>query len=283
MKKQLKYIMAFCLCVAASSSCRRELLNPAPQTSISDASAFSTPARIANQVLSLYGALKSGNFYGSRYVVYGDIRGEDFINETTNLVTGSDVWQLNVTSSSTNSIVNLWAQAYFTINLCNIFIDGMTASGTSVIPAALANNYIGEAKLVRALSYYSLLQYYSRPYADGSGSKPGIPLRLTGIKGAGYSDLARSPVADVYTQILADLDYAEVNLPLTYTTAVLNATRAHRNTAIALKTRVYLSMQKYSNVITEANKIVSVAPPFTATTGVAHALQASIQIGRAHV
>ncbi|MEI8060621.1 MAG: RagB/SusD family nutrient uptake outer membrane protein, partial [Ferruginibacter sp.] len=55
-----------------------------------------------------------------------------------------------------------------------------------------------------------------------------------------------------------------------------NTTRAHRNTAIAFKTRVYLTMQQYANVITEANKIVSAAAPFTAATGVTHALQANI-------
>ncbi len=193
----------------------------------------------------------NGNFYGGRYVVYGDIRGEEFINETTNLVTGSDVWQLNATSSSTNSIVNLWAQAYFTINLCNVFIDGVTATGSTIISSSLANNYIAEAKFIRALCYYSLLQYYARPYADGNGNKPGLPLRLTGIKGAGYSDLARSSVGEVYTQVLTDLDYAEINLPIDYaagtTQAVTRTTRAHRNSAIALKTRVYLTMQKYCN------------------------------------
>jgi hypothetical protein len=152
----------------------------------------------------------------------------------------------------------------------------MQAKGTSVVGTALGNNYIGEAKLIRALSYYSLLQYYARPYADGNGSKPGVPLRLTGIKGPGYSDLARSTVGEVYNQILADLDFAEANLPLTNGSALLNTTRAHRNTAIALKTRVYLSMQKYDKVIAEANKIVPAAAPFTASSGVAHALQSDI-------
>jgi hypothetical protein len=80
----------------------------------------------------------------------------------------------------------------------------------------------------------------------------------------------------VYNQIIADLDFAESNLPLTYGTALLNTTRAHRNTAIALKTRVYLSMQNYQKVIQEANKIVSATQPFVATSGVAHALQADI-------
>lgn len=274
--KKYKYLSIMALGTALLfSSCQRDLLNPIPQTSISDASAYSTLPRIQASVLGLYGALKNGNFYGGRYVIYGDIRGEDFINELSNLVTGSDVWALNPTNSAT-AVVNLWSQAYFTINSCNLFIDGMNAGGATVAGPTLSANYIAEAKLIRALSYYSLLQYYARPYADGNGSKPGLPLRLTGIKSAGQSNLARSTVADVYAQILKDLNDAETGLPLTYSSAYKNTTRAHRNTAIALKTRVYLSMQNYAAVITEANKIVSATAPFTATTGVPHALQADI-------
>ena len=276
MKNNMKYIISLSFCVLLSVSCKKDLLTPVPQTSIADITAFDTPDRILNQVRSMYQALKNGNYYGGRFIVWGDIRGEDFINETTNGVTGFDVWNLNPTGTSQNSVKNLWAQAYLTINNCNLFIDGMAAKGTSVVGSTLSNNYLGEARLIRALSYYSLLQLYARPYADGNGSKPGLPLRLTGIKGSGSSDLARSTVAEVYTQILSDLNFAETNLPLTNANAELNTTRAHRNTAIALKTRVYLSMQNYASVIAEANKIVSTAAPFTAATGVAHALQPNI-------
>ncbi len=280
MKKQFKYIITLGLFGMMGSSCHKNYLSPIPQTVIADVTAFDTPARVFNQVVAMYSALKNGNFWGGRYSIAGDIRAEEFINETTNLVTGADVWTLNPTGTSQNFVKNMWSQAYYVINLCNVFIDGMAAKGTTVVGAALAANYLGEAKLVRALCYYSLLQFYARPYADGNGSKPGLPLRLTGIKGSGFSDLARSSVADIYTQIISDLDFAETNLPLDYpagaTQATLRTTRAHRNTAIALKTRVYLSMQKYANVITEANKIVSVGAPFTATSGVPHALQADI-------
>ncbi len=277
MKINIIKISTIAIMLFTTISCKKDLLKPVPQTSVTDATAFDTPDRVLAQVRALYSALKNGNFYGGRSVVYGDIRGEDFINETTNVVTGVDVWSLNPTGTSQNSIKNLWAQAYYTINLCNLFIDGMGTKGTSVVGAALSNNYLGEAKLIRALSYYTLLQLYARPFADGAGSKPGLPLRLIGIKSSGLSNLARSSVAAVYTQILSDLDFAETNLPLTNATAELNTTRAYKNTAIALKTRVNLSTQNYANVITEANKIVSGAvAPFTATTGVAHALQASI-------
>jgi starch-binding outer membrane protein, SusD/RagB family len=278
MKKQLKYLMIG-LGVLLFTSCKREYLDPIPQTFIADVSAFDTPGRIANQVNAMYAALKSGAFFGGRAQISGDIRGEEFINETTNLVTGADVWMQNPTGTSQNFVKNMWSQAYYVINLTNLFIDGMNAKGTTVVGTALGNNYIAEARLIRALSYYWLLQYYARPYADGSGNKPGLPLRLTGIKGSGSSDLARSTVAEVYAQILSDLNFAETNLPLNYsgsTASFLNTTRAHRNTAIALKTRVYLSMQNYASVITEANKIVPAAPPFVAPSGVPHALQADI-------
>lgn len=276
MKKNINYLVLFCLSLLLLSSCDRSLLNPIPQTSVSDASAFSTTTRVQTQLLSLYGAMKDGNFYGGRYVIYGDIRGEEFINETTNLVTGSDVWNLNVTNSAT-AVVNLWYFAYLTINKCNVFLDGMAAGGSSVVPADTATKYIAEAKLIRGLSYYSLLQYYARPYADNSGKNPGLPLRLNGIRGVGQSDLARSSVADVYAQVLKDLNEAEAGLPSTYASAYNNTTRAHKNTAIALKTRVYLSMQNYAAVITEANKIVGATAPFSAPAGgVANALQADV-------
>lgn len=280
MKNYFKYVFAIGVLGMVTSSCQKDLLDPIPQTSVTDVNAFETPERILNQVRGIYGALKNGNLYGGRYVVYGDIRGEEFLNETSNLVTGFDVWGLNATGTSQNSIKNVWAQAYYTINLANLFMDGMAEKGSTVVGASLSNNYLGEARFVRAVCYYSLLQYYARPYADGNGNKPGLPLRLTGIKDLGFSNLARSTVAEVYTQILADLNFAETNLPLDYPTggtqAVLRTTRAHRNTAIAFKTRVYLSMQKYAEVITEANKIVSATPPFMAMSGVPHALQANI-------
>jgi hypothetical protein len=219
--------------------------------------------------------MRSGQFYGGRYVIYNDIRADEFINELTNGVTGLELW--NETQNNNNAqVLGLWAQAYFTINLCNVFLDGMASTGTAVVGTALSNNYIAEARFVRALCYYSLLQLYARPYWDGNGAKLGLPIRLTGNTGSGNYELARSTVAQTYTQVLDDLNFAETNLPLTYGVAATNTIRAHRNTAIAIKSRVYLSMQKYPEVITEANKIVNATAPFSAATGVNHSLQADI-------
>src|SRR5882724_5507748 len=119
MKNKSKYIVILGLSMVLYTSCKRELLTPIPQTSVADVSAFSTPFRISSQVLSLYATLKSGSFYGGRAVIYGDIRGEDFINITSNLVTSYDVWNLNPTNSAT-AVTGLWGQAFTTIDACNV-------------------------------------------------------------------------------------------------------------------------------------------------------------------
>lgn len=270
-----KIIFSLALAGLLATSCQRSRLSPNPTTSISNASAFSTPDRVLNQVRSLYSAMRSGQFYGGRFVIYNDIRADEFINELTNGVTGLELW--NETQNNNNAqVLGLWSQAYYTINLCNVFLDGMASTGSAVVGTALSNNYIAEARFVRAMCYYSLLQLYARPYWDGNGAKLGLPIRLTGNTGSGDYSLARSTVAETYAQVLDDLNFAETNLPLTYGVAATNTIRAHRNTAIAIKSRVYLSMQKYPEVITEANKIVNATAPFSATTGVNHSLQADI-------
>jgi hypothetical protein len=264
-------------------SCQKDLLSPTPQIQFSDQVIFSNPDRIALQVNGLYSYVKSGNFLGGRAQIYGDIRANDFINRTNNAVTGLSVWNHTETETSQNDVINMWGAAYSAINQINVFLAGLDANAALFVAptfpsnfATTSLNYQGEARLLRALCYYTLLQFYARPYIDGNGTKPGLPLRLAAENSLGGNNLARSTVAQVYDQIILDLNFAEKNLPSTYSNATLNVTRAHVNTAIALKTRVYLTMGRYNDVITEANKLVPATAPFMASNGVANALNASV-------
>ncbi|MDR0792063.1 MAG: RagB/SusD family nutrient uptake outer membrane protein [Chitinophagaceae bacterium] len=272
--KILNYSLFILLGAALVTGCQKDKLNPQIQTSISTGSAFATPDRIENQVNGLYTNLKAGAFMGGRYSIFNDIRGENFINEQGNGVTGLLVWNFTVTGSDTY-INNIWNSAYNTINQVNVFLSGMDAGGDAIVSPDEAAQYRGEAKFVRAVTYYGLLQLFAPPYT-GSSTEKALPLRLTPIIGPGNSNLARSTVAEVYQQILSDLNDAEAGVPASYSDAVTNTIHAHKNTVIAFKTRVYLSMGDWANVIAEANKIVPATAPFTAKSGVANALQADI-------
>lgn len=256
------------------SSCNESFLEAVPEISLPEESAFDSPARILSQVNGIYGTVKNGNFFGGRYLIYNDIRGEEFVNRTTNSVTGYSVYQGNQLPADTY-VASFWSQGYLAINRINLFLEGLAAN-SSKLDATLGAQYSGEVKFVRALTYFSLVQIFASPYILDKGAAPGLPLRLKGETTLEGNLLKRSTVAQVYDQILKDLNEAEASLPDDYSSPLLRTTRAHKNTAIALKTRVLLAMGDYAGVITEGNKIVSATAPFKAPNRVAHTLQADV-------
>jgi hypothetical protein len=277
MRNILKTSIVFALLF--SMGCSKEYLNPVPQTSLSDLTVFETKDRVVAQVNGIYDMMKAAQYLGGRYFVYNDVRAENFIPKSTNLVTCFSTWNHSVITA-TNEVQNCWAAIYNTINTANIFLEGLNGAWDGgkldgVITQADYDQYKSEALTIRAICYFDLLQLYAKPYNMGSGANPGVPLRLLAEKSSENSDLARSSVAEVYTQILKDLNDAESMAILNYTTDLLNTTRIHKNTIIAFKTRVYLHMQNWASVVTESAKIVSASAPFTAATGVAFALNPS--------
>lgn len=174
--------------LAGVFACQTELLDPIPKTSFSDLVVFDTPTRVEQQINGIYAAVKSGAFLGGRFFVYIDIRADNFLNETTNGVTGLETWR-HTALSSTNEVNNLWTAIYTTINRSNLFLEGIDANAAKYVvptfPADFATatvpRYKAEARFLRALSYYCALQLYARPFADGSGNKPGLPLRLLSL------------------------------------------------------------------------------------------------------
>ena len=260
------------LAIISLASCRKELLSPVPQASIDEALAFATPERTVSAVNGMYASVKVGAFYGGRYLNYQDVRGEEFLNESNNGVTNLQTWTFTV-NSSTNEVQNLWSAAYAAINRINVVLKGIDASPVS---DELKNQYRGEGRFLRALVYHSLITIYARPYTDGNGDKPGVVIYTEPQTTLGENNRPRSTVAEVYNLIVEDLNFAETNLPQSYSNVAFNVTRAHKNSAIALKTRVYLHMGKYADVITQANKLVPQTAPFVAPTGVKHKLEDNI-------
>lgn len=278
--RNLYKISIVLILVLLTGACSKENLDPVPKTSLSDLSVFDTKDRVVAQVNGLYSFMKSGQFLGGRYLVYNDIRADNFIPNSNNGVTNFATWNHSLVSS-TNEVNNCWGAIYAAVNAINVFIEGLDAAWSSgklsgKITEAEKNQYMSEALTLRGMSYFYLLQLYAQPYNKNNGSDPGVPLRIKAYKNSADNDLARSSVAEVYAQILADLNAAEPLAISSYGTnassALLNTTRIHKNTIIAFKTRVYLHMNNFASVVSESAKIVPAAAPFVAPTGVPNAL-----------
>lgn len=249
-----------------------------PNASFSETSAFTTPERIALAVTGVYSAAQSSPYtdgnnrgypFGAANTEQGDARGEDVIAiPSFYLVTYGNTYDATTANNTA-----LWTSLYATINRANIVIEGLQgAVGTGVLTSAAAAAYEAECKFLRALCYHELLTHFAQPYTLNAGASLGVPLQLSAINSPSRVDEAKSKtratVAAVMTQILADLDFAETNLPATRTSN-LKITRATKGAAVAIKTRVKLDMGDYAGVITEGAKLGTnaLAGPFTAPAG----------------
>lgn len=249
------------------SSCEK-VIDLQPYNQVSETAAFSTPALVALSVTGMYQAAQQGYYnnaprgypFGAAFIEQGDNRGEDVVNVAT-------FYQLTYTATySTTSLNNvwLWSDTYRLINRCNIVIDGVrTAGAANIITAAQALLYEAEARTLRAYAYHELLIHFARPYKHTTdASHWGVPYFETPFTSAAAIEkgmaTGRSSVAQVYAKIIADLDFAETNLPLKSTrTGNAKITRANKGAAVALKTRVYLHMWDMPKVITEGKKFLT--------------------------
>ena len=271
-----KYISVIALSATVLTACKKEYLSPIPQTNLSDATAFSSADRIQQQVFGVYAAVKSGQFLGGRGLVYQDVRGEEWINVTNNGVTAVGVWNFSILSND-NQVENMWSAGYGAINRANVVLEGIDANPT-VISAARAAALKAEVRFCRALSYFYLQSLYARrPFNADNGAGLSVPLRLVPNKSPEGANMARATQAQVFNQILEDLNYGVANLPTTYgAVGDSNVTRAHRNAAIAMKMRVFMHMNRWDSVIAMGNLLVSAAAPFQSPNNIAHRLAPSV-------
>lgn len=274
--KKLLNIFLILLVVTGFNSCFDELLDPVPETFISDLSAFDTEERIEAQIKGVYSAFKSGQYLGGRFQVYNSIRGDDFLNLQANGVTGYQTWNHNLNPASME-VQNLWGTVYAAVNRVNMFIGGMEDNkeyiiGENILSQDVFDQYVGEALALRAMAYHNLIQLYAQPYIKNP-QLWGAILRITPQRSSADNDMPRSTLEETYSQIIQDLIDAEVLLPnVSGSNKDAFVTRITKSTVIAFKTRVYLHKSDYASVITEGNKIVSTTAPYISPTGVAHGL-----------
>jgi hypothetical protein len=265
MIKQRQIFIALVLASVMSLSCKK-VLDVLPYTSFSDATAFTSPDRVEAAINGVYDAAQSGFYaggavrgypFGAANIEQGDMRGEDMNNDQ---LFYQGTYEATYNSVSANQQY-MFETLYALINKANLVIDGVNeAAGKGVITQTVANQYLGELRFLRAMAHHELVINFARPYADGTGSKLGIIYREVGINTpdeiASEKAKTRETVAQNYAKILADLDFAETNLPAGTAGSANSTFRATKAAAIALKMRVKLHKQDWAGVITEGNKLV---------------------------
>ncbi len=264
--KNIIKLLAILTAVVSLGSCKKEFIDLDKPYSMTESVIFADADYIKSALLGCYDAFKSTNpsFMGGLAYIVFDCRGEDIVN-VSNPVTMQDTYEMRVLST-TQENGRIWNYAYWTINTCNIFIDNIEKYNCKeVIGEELANQYVAEAKFIRAYCYYVLANLYSLPYKVNPDALA-VPLRLTALTSAGNNDCPAASIKDVYAQILKDcLPDALPSAPGTRD----GVTRANAAAAHMLKMRVYMAMEKWDEAITEGNAVTgySLAPDVTKIYG----------------
>jgi starch-binding outer membrane protein, SusD/RagB family len=141
-----------------------------------------------------------------------------------------------------------WSSFYPAIYIINSAIAGL-ATATDLTPA-VQKQLQGEVRFMRAFCYF----YLTNLYGD-------MPL----VTGTDYSTnrlLPRSPQAQIWEQIIADLKQAESLLNSNYLDGTLLNTTSERVrptswAASSLLARAYLYQGKWDSAVTEANKVIT--------------------------
>lgn len=191
---------------------------------------YSSPEQAALAVNGIYNAAA----YSINLWKFGDIASDDAIkggNEGDQAEIG---YLDDFSAKSDNGVISeFWQNTYETISRANNVIAGVE---NLVMDETLKAQYIGEAKFLRAYSYFQLVNIFGE-----------VPLKLYPQEKAENIHVKLSSVEDIYAQIEKDLTQAAPGLLPSYSSA--QAGHATRGAAYGLLAKAQLYQKKYSEAL----------------------------------
>jgi hypothetical protein len=228
------------LLVFAFQSCSDDYLSPTPASAVSSSSYFTTEAQLETGLINMYDGIQGINSTSSND--NHSIQVEFYLTEmrSDNTKTKSSEGEPeqfeNYTVEATNGIVgDYYRSVYNTIYRANVVLDNI-----GVASAATAGAFEGEAKFVRAYSYFNLVRLFGE-----------VPL-VTTVIGPDDIDIqfSRKSTSEVYDLIISDLETAAANLDNSY------RTRASKAAAQGLLAKVHLTLGNYGEAKTLCESVM---------------------------
>ncbi|KAB2870859.1 MAG: RagB/SusD family nutrient uptake outer membrane protein [Bacteroidales bacterium] len=250
------FILTLLISLAVLTGCE-DFLVEKPLLDQSSDLTLSTYGGLNNSVAGAYSPYASTTWYGSFFVLDAEMRaGNATIPTNTDFTSGrmTVAYDLSYNPTATSG---LWGLAYYQISAVNNVIDNLDGKATGTVTQQDLDNLKAECLFIRALAHFDLVRLYATSYAKNS-SAPGVPIILHTDKTAQQMP-ARNTVAEVYTQIIADLLEAESIIDPTYVrTGVTDPKATVTLPAIqALLSRVYLYSQQWQNAADYATKVIT--------------------------
>ena len=217
--------------IISTTSCKKDL-NQIPISTATTATFYQQPSDFLQAANTIYNSLRG---YPNRLNYLSEIRSDNLYGVS---VAGRDWDPVNNFSSgiAPNTYVEeAWSANFNGIFRANTLLDQINKNASYVGSVALATRLTAEARFLRAFFYFDLVRYYGK-----------LPIIDHPVTASEALTLGRKPVVDVYTFIIADLQFAITNLPANYTGAfpgyaAADVGRATKWAAEATLAQVYMA------------------------------------------
>lgn len=256
-RKMKKYLNSFskkCLLLAIIpllmfSSCSEDVLKETPIDFLAPENAYNTLAGIQQGITGLHFTVRRAWFSDGgdqdAFAIMAGGLGTDIAFHGEN--PGGNRKLVNYLAEMTpenGQFTFYWVESYKVIQRANVLIERIEASDKTIWSSdAQKNAYLAEAKFFRAWTYRFLVPLYGD-----------IPLITESTKSP-KTDYVRTPKADIYKVMEADLTFAAANLPLP--DKMESAGRINQKAAWHILSEVYLAQGKFQPAVDAASKVIN--------------------------
>jgi hypothetical protein len=198
-------------------------------------------------VRGIYDFPRGGDYYDSFYISLLEVQTDYAFGRGSQNPPG--VFDVDAVAQRRMSQA-IWGPAYEVINRANGVIANIQEASIEGLSDTRKNQFIGEARILRAFQYFNLVRLFGGPNGEG------VPLRTEPTAGGeGNLNTPRASKDDVYAQIIEDLQFAEQNLSASYTGS--DRGRATSWAAKSLLSRVHLTRENWSAAEGKADEIIN--------------------------
>lgn len=258
MKSIQRIFAALALCAALTlpiASCSN-FLNLPPLQDLEASGALSNGVGVETAISGTYQVIRNGSLYAGNLISMNELFGDHMKPRTENL----DFHSSMISGRNLNFFNGVgrdaWGDAYAGINRANNVLAALPK--VTDMTADVKRRAEGEVLFLRGILYFELVRWFGLPFgATADNSQLGVVLRTEATASpVAESRKKRSTVAEVYTQVIADLKRAEELLPAPGAATAI-AGRATKWSAAAFLARVYFQQGNYAAAAEAASRVIA--------------------------
>lgn len=219
-----------------------------PENFLASGQALNTSSDVEALLVGAYDILGDDDLYGGSLLRDSELLGgTDEVFWDGTFVDPGQIYRKQILVNNAQ-VEETWFEAYEAINITNNVLANL-----GVVEEDKQARVEGEARFIRGTMYFELVRFYGRAWNDGDpAANLGVPIVLeptTVINDESF--VTRATVAQVYEQVLTDLQTAADLLPES------NGFFATTFAAQGMLSRVYLMQGRYPEAAAAANAVIA--------------------------